>query len=68
MFFSSDSIKSNNKPINPLWEVQYKNSLSGKSIKELQNKEGFAIATSTIEEPRISKVIKIIDLKFHSCF
>ena len=59
MFFSSDDIKTNNKPINPLWEVHYKNSLSGKSIKELQNKKGFVIATSTIEEPRISKVIKI---------
>ena len=49
----------NKKPINPIWEVHFKNSLSGKSIKELQNKKGFVIATSTIEEPRIPKVIKI---------
>ena len=38
MYLSSENLISNDPPLNPNWEKQYKNSLTGKSIKNINGK------------------------------
>ena len=58
MYFSQDQIVSDKEPLNPIWVKDYKNSLSGKSVKKLINKNEYVIASSS-HEPMIAKVLKI---------
>lgn len=58
MYFSPDQIFSDTAPLNPIWNKEYNNSLSGKSIKKIINKNEYIIASSS-HEPMIAKVIKI---------
>ena len=39
---------SNDPPLNPNWEKQYKNSLTGKSIKNINGSNDFLIASSSL--------------------
>ena len=60
MYLNKEQIASNSPPTEPFWETDLVKSLSGKTVKELMNDEkGFIIASSSLNEPRISKLIKI---------
>ena len=58
MYLSSENLISNDPPLNPNWEKQYKNSLTGKSIKNINGSNDFLIASSS-HEPTVAKVLKI---------
>ena len=58
MYFSLNKISSEVPPKTPDWESNYKNFVSGKSVKEIGNTGGFIIATST-PEPMIAAVIRV---------
>ena len=58
MYLSSENLISNDPPFNPNWEKQYKNSLTGKSIKNINGSNDFLIASSS-HEPTVAKVLKI---------
>ena len=58
MYLSSENLISNDPPLNANWEKQYKNSLTGKSIKNINGSNDFLIASSS-HEPTVAKVLKI---------
>ena len=58
MYLSSEALISSDPPLNPNWEKQYKNSLTGKSIKNINGTDEFLIASSS-HEPAVAKVLKI---------
>ena len=58
MYFSQEKITSDSVPNTPTWEKEYKNSVSGKSVKEITDTGEFVIATST-PEPMVATVLKI---------
>ncbi len=58
MYFSNDLLISKTSPEEPSWEKEYKNLLTGKSIKRIGNTNEFLIASST-NEPMVAKVLKI---------
>ena len=58
MYLSTDALVSDIPPLNPNWEKQYKNSLTGKSIKNIDGSDNFLISSST-HEPVVAKVLKI---------
>jgi len=58
MYFSQEKISSESAPNSPTWENEYKNSVSGKSVKEIHDTGEFVIATST-PEPMVATVLRI---------
>ena len=58
MHFSNDLLMSKTLPTEPNWVKEYKNLLTGKSIKQIGNKNEFLIASSTVE-PMVAAIIKI---------
>ena len=58
MHFSNNLLASKTSPEEPSWEKEYKNLLTGKSIKRIGNTNEFLIASST-NEPMVAKVLKI---------
>lgn len=58
IYFSSEQLMSNKPPLEPIWEKEYKNMLTGKSIIKDENSNGYIIAGSS-HEPTVAKVIKI---------
>ena len=56
--FSNNLLASKTSPEEPSWEKEYKNLLTGKSIKRIGNTNEFLIASST-NEPMVAKVLKI---------
>ena len=58
MHFSNNLLMSKTSPEEPSWEKEYKNLLTGKSIKRIGNTNEFLIASST-NEPMVAKVLKI---------
>lgn len=58
MYFSKESLISKSAPKMPDWEMEYKNSLTGKSIQKTSSDGNFVIASSS-HEPTVAKVLKI---------
>ena len=59
MYFEEQQLLENFAPTGPMWEVSNENALTGKTIKQDIEDQSYLIASSTREEPFITKVIKI---------
>jgi hypothetical protein len=58
MYLSNEDLISDDPPSGPNWEKLYRNSLTGKSIKKINDSNEFLIASSS-HEPIVAKVLKI---------
>ena len=59
MYFEEDQLLAKNPPRKPVWEVNIKKGLTGKTIIQNVEEQTFVITSSTREEPAIAKIIKI---------
>ena len=59
MYFEESQLLGNVPPEKPVWEINFKNALTGKTIKQHIDDRSFVIASSTKDEPSLAKIIKI---------